>query len=125
MKQNLLIVDDNEMMRSFLAHYFSRHYVVKTAEGGTAAWQLLDNGYFPDLILLDLRMPDIDGLDLLKQLKCSVIFNDIPVIIVSSIVKSAEKVACLQAGAADYITKPFNPKEVEMRIQYHLKLNRV
>lgn len=125
MKQQILIVDDNEMMRSFLAHYFTKHYQVKTAESGTEAWQLLDEGYFPDMMLLDLRMPDISGLDLLKQIKSSVLFNDIPVIIVSSITKSAEKVACLEAGAADYITKPFNPKEIEVRVQYHLKLNRV
>ena len=125
MKHNLLIVDDNEMMRSFLSHYFSANYQVKIAEGGAEAWQLLDQGYFPDLILLDLRMPDISGMDMLRQLKSSVLFHDIPVIMVSSITKSVEKVACLQAGAADYITKPFNPKEVEARVQYHLQAKRV
>ena len=69
MKHNLLIVDDNEMMRSFLSHYFSANYQVKVAEGGTDAWQLLDEGYFPDLILLDLRMPDIDGFKCLKYIR--------------------------------------------------------
>ena len=125
MKHNLLIVDDNEMMRSFLSHYFSANYQVKIAEGGAETWQLLDQGYFADLILLDLRMPDISGMDMLRQLKSSVLFHDIPVIMVSSITKSVEKVACLQAGAADYITKPFNPKEVEARVQYHLQAKRV
>ncbi|WP_367387832.1 response regulator transcription factor [Lewinella sp. LCG006] len=125
MKHNLLIVDDNEMMRAFLSHYFSASYQVKMADGGIEAWQLLDEGYFPDLILLDLRMPDISGIDMLRQLKSSVIFHDIPVIMVSSITKSGEKIDCLQAGAADYITKPFNPKEVEARVQYHLKAKRV
>lgn len=123
MKQQLLIIDDNEMMRSFLTHYFSERYHTKTAEGGTTAWQVLDTGYFPDLILLDLRMPDIDGLDMLRQLKSSVLFSSIPVVILSSITQSSEKISCLQAGAADYITKPFNPKEVEARIQYHLKVS--
>lgn len=125
MKHNLLIVDDNEMMRSFLSHYFSASYQVKIASGVAKAWQLLDEGYFPDLILLDLRMPDISGMDMLRQLKSSVLFHDIPVIMVSSITKSVEKVACLQAGAADYVTKPFNPREVEARVQYHLKVRHV
>jgi DNA-binding response OmpR family regulator len=124
MKQQLLIVDDNEMMRSFLAHYFSSNYEVKVAGGGGEAWRWLDQGYFPDLILLDLRMPEISGMDILCQLKSSVLFHDIPVIMVSSISKSAEKVDCLQAGAADYVTKPFNPKEVEARVQYHLRAKR-
>lgn len=123
MKQQLLIVDDNEMMRSFLSHYFARHYEVCTAEDGREAWRLLDQGYFPDLMLLDLRMPGISGLELLKQMKCSVLFNDIPVIMISSITKSAEKVACLEAGAVDFVEKPFNPKELEVRMQYHLKVS--
>lgn len=125
MKQQLLIVDDNEMMRSFLSHYFSTNYQVKTANGGKEAWQWLDQGYFPDLILLDLRMPEISGLDMLRQLKSSVLFHDIPVIMVSSISKTTEKVDCLQAGAADYVIKPFNPKEIEARVQYHLKAKKV
>jgi len=125
MKQQLLIVDYNEMMRSFLAHYFSRHYLVKIAGSAKEAWQWLDEGSFPNLILLDLRMPDVDGLGFLKQLKCSVLFNDIPVMILSNISKTAEKVACLQAGASDFVSKPFNPKELEIRIQYHLQTKRV
>lgn len=120
MKQQLLVIDDNEMMRAFLSHFFSQYHEVRTASGGSEAWQLLDNGYTPDLILLDLRMPEISGLELLQQFKSSVLYNGVPVIILSSITKSSEKVDCLRAGAADYITKPFNPQEVAARIQYHL-----
>ncbi|MEM1216211.1 MAG: response regulator transcription factor [Bacteroidota bacterium] len=123
MKQQLLIVDDNEMMRSFLSHYFARRYDVRTAEDGREAWQFLDQGYFPDLMLLDLNMPGISGLELLKQMKCSVLFNDIPVMMISDVTKSVEKVNCLAAGAVDYVVKPFNPKELEIRMQYHIKVS--
>lgn len=125
MKQQILVIDDNEMMRAFLSHFFSQYYEVRTAAGSSEAWHILENGYAPDLILLDLRMPEVSGLDLLGQLKSSLLYNEIPVIILSSITKTKEKVDCLRAGAADYITKPFNPKEVEARIQYHLRVNQV
>ena len=124
MKQQLLIVDDNNMMRSFLSHYFSKGYEVQVAGSGKEAWRWLDDGYFPDLILLDLRMPEMSGMDFLCQLKSSVLFHDIPVIMVSSISKTAEKIECLRSGAADYVTKPFNPKEVEARVNYHLQARR-
>lgn len=124
MKQRLLVVDDNEMMRAFLVHYFGNHYEVHTAYNGQDAWEWLDKGHFPDAIILDLRMPDISGLDFLQQLKCSVLFNDIPVIMLSSVEKTQSRIACLEAGAADYVVKPFNPKELAVRIQYHLRVNR-
>lgn len=124
MKQQLLVVDDNEMMRSFLEHYFSGHYNVQTCANSREAWQRLDGGYFPDIIVVDTNTTDIDGLDFLYQLKTSVMFNDIPVIVLSSNTKSSARIECLQAGAADYICKPFNPKELELRLQYHQRLQR-
>ncbi|RME96570.1 MAG: response regulator [Bacteroidetes bacterium] len=122
MKQQLLVVDDSEMMRSFLAHYFGKHYLVHTVGHASQAWQWLDDGHFPSVILLDLRLPQISGYELLCQLKSSVLFNEIPVIMLSSVNKSQERVRCLQAGAADYVLKPFNPKELELRLQYHARL---
>lgn len=123
MKQQLLVVDDNEMMRSFLSHYFKKHFYITTVPSVESAWNYLDEGHYPDLILLDIMMPthQQDGLDFLKQLKESVLFNDIPVVVLSSMDKSSKRVECLLAGAADYLTKPFNPKELEVRIQNRLK----
>ncbi len=121
MKLNLLVVDDNEMMRSFLSHYFKKHFRIETVESVHAAWSYLDKGYSPDLILLDILLPEQNGLDFLNQLKGSILFNDIPVVVLSSMDKSSKRVECLIAGAADYVTKPFNPKELELRVHKQLK----
>lgn len=110
-------------MCHFLAQYFSSHYRTKAFQSAADAWQWLDEGNFPDLILLDLKMPDISGFEMLSQLKYSALFLDIPVIILSSIDKSAERVRCLQAGAVDYLAKPFNPKELEHKIRFHIRLS--
>lgn len=125
MKHQLLFVDDSEMMRSFLAHYFTQSYLVKTAESAEETWAWLDAGNFPSLIVLDLKLGHSSGYELLTQLKYSALFNDIPVIILSSVDESKEKIKCLEAGAADYLIKPFNPKELEIRILYHLRAVRV
>lgn len=121
MKLNLLVVDDNEMMRSFLSHFFKKHFHVKTVEDVYSAWSYLDKGFHPDLILLDVLLPGQNGLDFLNQLKGSVLFNDIPVVVLSSMNKSSKRIECLIAGAADYVTKPFNPNELELRIHKQLK----
>ena len=123
MKPTLLFVDDCEVMCRFLVQYFNSHYGTLAFQSVGDAWRWLDEGNFPDLIILDLRMPDVSGFEMLAQLKYSALFLDIPVIILSSIDSSAERVRCLQAGAADYLIKPFNPKELEHKSQYHIRLS--
>lgn len=122
-KPKLLIVDDSEIMCQFLAQYFGAHYRIQAFYRVADAWQWLDNGHFPNLIILDINMPEINGLEMLAQLKSSALFYDIPVIMLSSIDKSEERVRCLQSGAVDYVTKPFNPEELDCRVQFHLRMN--
>lgn len=125
MQQKLLFVDDSEMMRAFLSNYFGQYYDVHTEETAEKAWNWLDMGNFPSLILLDLKMPGMSGYELLNHLKFSVLFHDIPIIILSSIDNSKERIKCLESGAADYIIKPFNPQELAIRIKYHLGFSKV
>lgn len=124
-KPLLLFVDDSEMMRQFLGQYFASHYRVQTFENAEQAWSWLDAGHFPDLIVLDLKMPGTTGYDFLVQLKSAGAFRDIPTMILSSIDESKERVNCLQAGAADYVIKPFNPEELAHRIHFHIRQQRV
>ncbi|MEN0002965.1 MAG: response regulator transcription factor [Bacteroidota bacterium] len=124
-KPALLFIDDSEMMCQFLVQYFGNRYQVHAFQDGNEAWKWLNEGNFPNLIVLDLKMPTISGAELLNLFKTSTYFHEIPVIILSSIDKSEERVKCLEEGAVDYINKPFNPKELEIRIRFHLQQSTV
>jgi len=75
----------------------------------------------PDLIVTDLNTPKLGGLDLIKQIKASDFFNSIPIMVVSGEESSEMIVKCLDAGADDFVVKPFNPKELEARIRVILR----
>ena len=94
---------------------------MESAENGVDALSLLQNGYMPDLIVTDLMMPVLGGKDLVEQLKNSGVFNNIPIIVLSSIDKSDEKIKLINMGASDYLEKPYNPAELLARIENLLK----
>jgi DNA-binding response OmpR family regulator len=122
MKPTLLIVDDNEMMRTFLSFYLGDFFEAHEFNSAEDARDWLGDGNKPDLILADLHMPGLSGLEFLNLLKSRPAWNPIPVIMVSGEENTDEKIKCLEAGAADYIVKPFNPKELELRINKLLNL---
>lgn len=71
----------------------------------------------PDLIVADIQMPNIDGYEFVKQIRASGFFRNIPLIVLSGLESSNEKVKCLKLGANDYLVKPFNPEELAIRIE--------
>lgn len=121
MKKKILIVDDKAEFRRLTKTILSKDYDVESAENGVDALSLLQNGYTPDLIVSDLMMPVLGGKDLVDQLKTSGVFNQIPIIILSSIDKSDEKIKLINMGANDYLEKPYNPAELLARIENLLK----
>ncbi len=123
MKKKILIVDDKTEFRRLTKTILSRDYEVETAENGLNALALLQGGYMPDLIVTDLLMPVLGGKDFVDQLKTSGAFKDIPIIVLSSIDKSDEKIKLLNLGASDYLEKPYNPAELLVRIEKILKNN--
>ena len=78
----------------------------------------------PDIILLDIMMPEMDGLEVCRQLKREETTRDIPVIFISALTETADKLKGFHAGGVDYITKPFHKEEVLARVQAHLALKR-
>lgn len=122
MKKRVLLVDDKGEFRRLVKIFLSKNYEVETAENGLQALALLRNGYLPDAIVSDLIMPEVDGKVLVEQLKASGMFQHIPIIILSSIDKSAEKIELIELGAGDYLVKPFNPMELKVRIERLLKI---
>ncbi|MFZ4581010.1 MAG: response regulator [Paludibacter sp.] len=121
MKKKILIVDDKTEFRRLTKTILSSNYHVESAENGVEALSLLQSGNIPDLIVSDLMMPVLGGKDLVEQLKNSGAFKDIPIIILSSIDKSDEKIKLIKMGADDYLEKPYNPAELLARIEKLLK----
>lgn len=123
MKKKILVVDDKKELRMLIKLYLSNNYEVETAENGLDALAQMLKGYVPDLILTDMMMPVVGGRELVAQLKNSGMFDHIPVIILSSIDKSEDRIAMLRGGAGDYLIKPFNPEELLARIENACKSN--
>lgn len=112
----ILVVDDNPSNRDLLRRRLERQgHSVILAENGTTALSLVDSESF-DLILLDLLMPDISGFEVLLSLKADRRFQDIPVIMISALDEIDSIVRCIEAGAEDYLTKPFDPILLRARI---------
>lgn len=116
MKQRLLIVDDERGIVDMMAGYFSHNYEVLTAYNGAEALQ--KTAYKPDLILLDINMPEMDGLTLCQRIRE---FVACPILFLTARVEAADKIIGFQAGADDYIIKPFDLDELNARIAAHLR----
>lgn len=116
MKKKILIIDDKEEFRKLTKTILSSKYEVMSADDGIAALSLLQSGFFPDMIVSDMMMPGLGGIELVSQVKESGAFKNIPVIILSSINEIEIKTKLLEMGAADYLIKPYNPKELLERI---------
>jgi len=118
--KKIFIVDDNEMMRAFLENFFEKNYEVVSFASGEEALASLHTQTKPDLLLLDFELEGISGYDTMKSLKASELFKDVPVMFLSGKQKSEIRIVCLKAGAADFISKPFNPMELSLKIEKHL-----
>src|SRR6266446_4145581 len=121
---SLLVVDDNPMNRDMLARRLARRgYTVAVAADGQEALTMIEAQQF-DLVLLDIMMPGISGLDVLKSLRQRYSVTDLPVIMATAKDQSEDIVAALQLGANDYITKPLDFPVVLARTQTQLSLKR-
>ncbi|MBT4838127.1 MAG: response regulator [Methylococcales bacterium] len=116
----LLIVDDMKINVTLLQRVLSVDYQVFIATSGVAALEVAETN-LPDLILLDILMPGMDGYQVFKALKENEKTQDIPVIFITSLDEDHDETAGLQMGAIDYITKPFNVLVVKNRIHSHLE----
>lgn len=117
MKKKVLIIDDELSIRMLLENFLKKEYNVVTKNDGMEGLTWLEEGNIPDLIVADIQMPNLDGYDFIKNLRASGYFKHIPLIMLSGIESTAEKIKCLKLGADDYIVKPFNPEELSIRIE--------
>ena len=116
----ILIVEDEEEIRKSLRELFESDYEVEEAADGIEAIEKA-RSLKPDLILLDLRLPKVDGYQVCQRLKGDPITAQIPIIMVTALVETPQKVKGIEYGADDYITKPFDLEEIEARVKMVLR----
>ena len=120
-KNSILIVDDVKANLLYLNHLLSPDYVVYAARNATEALERAAM-YHPDLMLLDIVMPDMDGYEVLAELKASDASKDIPVIFITGLSDENDEMKGLGMGAEDYITKPFHDEIVTLKIRNQIKI---
>ena len=124
-KESILIVDDTPANLQLLAQMLSEQgYKVRIAQDGTMALMSIESSP-PDLILLDIMMPELNGYQVCSTLKASSQTQDIPIIFISALNEVFDKVKAFEVGGVDYITKPFQAQEVLARVEHQLHIQRL
>jgi two-component system KDP operon response regulator KdpE len=117
-KRNILVVDDEPQITRVLKTTLASHgYSIRTARDGDEAVQLMKD-WSPDLVITDLRMPNMDGLALCRHVRAK---SEVPIIVLSVRGEERSKVEALDAGADDYVTKPFGIEELLARVRANLR----
>ena len=119
MKKKILVIDDELTMTTLLEFFLSEKYDVSAVNSAKEGLKWLDNN-LPDLIISDIQMSDMDGFEFLKAFRLRGYTKHTPIIMLSGKTESKERVKCYQLGAQDYLTKPFNPEELEELVKKNL-----
>jgi DNA-binding response OmpR family regulator len=117
MKTILLVEDEREIARMVQAYLMREGYRVEVAFDGEEGWRLY-KGLEPDLIILDLMLPKLHGLELARRIRRE---SDVPIIMLTALSEEADRVAGLELGADDYVTKPFSLRELAARVRAVLR----
>ncbi len=123
--KKILVVDDEPLNIHVLVGLLKDKYKVIAAKSGEQALKAVNSSNKPDLILLDIMMPEMDGYEVCTRLKADSNTKDIPVIFISAKSSVSDETKGLELGAVDYITKPVSPAIVQARVYTHLALQEV
>jgi CheY-like chemotaxis protein len=121
-KKIVLVVDDAPANVQVVNSILKDTYKIRIATNGTKALELANATPMPDLILLDVMMPDMDGYEVCTRLKAAICTQDIPVIFLTGQTEIDDETRGFEVGAVDYIHKPFSPAVVKARVHTHLVL---
>ena len=124
-RPTILVVDDLPENIHGLLEALKDDYSIMVATDGSRAVELARGPIPPDLVLLDIKMPGMDGYEVCRRIKCDPKSSDIPILFVTIVDASIEKIRGFSLGAADFITKPFDIDEVRARVKTHLELGRL
>lgn len=115
---HILVVDDHREIRELLGKYFEKNGMrVTVADGGVAMRNAMRTGAF-DLVVLDIMMPGEDGLTLCRSIRQT---SDVPIVLLTAVSEETDRIVGLELGADDYVTKPFNPRELLARVRAILR----
>ncbi len=120
-KPSVLVVEDDAFIQAILNQTLSENFTVTIFTDGMDGLNYLQSGNIPDIILSDLNIPGLDGMSLLQQVRNSGFFSTVPFIILSGKEDTETRIRCLEAGADDYLNKPFNPRELDARLKNILR----
>ncbi|NMB01432.1 MAG: response regulator, partial [Firmicutes bacterium] len=116
--EKILVVDDEAVVKKVVEHHLIREgYQVLTAADGSSVFELI-RAHKPDLIILDILLPDLDGIEVCREIRKE---NNVPIIFLTSKRDSSDIVLGLGIGGDDYIVKPFNPSELIARVKANLR----
>lgn len=115
-QKKILVIEDHDSIRELLDQFLSKRFDVTCKADGFEALAWLSYGNIPDLIILDMSMPRISGIDFLNNIRTSGLFRDIPVLVVSADEDSSVIKKCYDLGINGYVSKPFNPLELNETI---------
>jgi DNA-binding response OmpR family regulator len=117
MKKTILMLDDKESIAKIISFYLDKEYNIIWLDNPLKGIAWLQAGNIPDLIISDIKMPEMRGDEFLRYIKGNDLFKSIPVIMLSSEDSTSERIRLLSEGADDYIVKPFNPMELKVRLK--------
>ena len=112
----MLLIDDCEMMLRFLAPIFKENYHVVALNTPMEAILWLKTNPAPEVILLDFELPEMTGLELLKHLRQNISLANVPILMLSGVKDAERRWQCFEAGANDFLSKPFHPRELSLRV---------
>jgi len=116
MKRRVLVVEDHDGFRNLIGNFLSKQFEVISAKNGLDAMTVLNKGLIPDMIVTDTRMPEINGEQLLYNLRCSGMYGTIPVWVMSEHGRDGEEAHYKNLGAMGYLRKPFNPSILQEQL---------
>jgi len=118
MAEEVLIVEDDLDLQSLLEHTFeNEQFDVVTFDNGADAWEYLESGNVPTCVVLDLMMPGVDGMDVLRRYDAADDLPEIPIVVLTAWESEDTVETAFDRGADDYVTKPFSPNELVVRVR--------
>lgn len=121
MPKKIILVEDEQDITNLVTHYLTKEgYTVKSSLDGIKGLQLVRHEK-PDLVILDLMLPEMDGLEVCKRLRADPKTSTLPIIVLTAKGEESDKIVGLELGADDYVTKPFSPKELVARVKALLR----